>query len=78
MVRNFRIDGLHFLDNIRRSNLDDREKIKNVFHVFTPYNVYRSITFKLLLKYEWIILADFSLSFCFRKFGGGGVWLWWW
>ena len=36
---------------------------------FTPFNAYKSITLKLLLKYEWIVLADFSLSFSFRKFG---------
>lgn len=46
-------------------------KKSRTFNFFTPYNAYKSIiTFELPLKYEWIVLADFSLFFYFRKFGG--------
>ena len=56
-----RVDGTHSLDDARRDHSNDWGKKARLF--FNPYHSRKSIiAMKLLLKYEWIVLADISLS----------------
>lgn len=64
-----RVDGTHSLDDARRDHSNDWGKKARLF--FNPYHSRKSIiAMKLLLKYEWIVLADISLS-VLGLWGGG-------